>query len=30
MKSLLTSLFQREEHYLSLAKTGEGRFYDAR
>jgi hypothetical protein len=28
-KSLLTSLFQREELFPSLAKRGKGRFYDS-
>ncbi|MEW6417980.1 MAG: hypothetical protein AB1480_07650, partial [Nitrospirota bacterium] len=28
IKSLLTSLCQREDLYPSLAKRGEGRFYD--
>jgi len=28
IKSLLTSLCQREEFYPSLAKRGEGRFYN--
>jgi len=28
IKSLLTSLYQREDLYPSLAKRGKGRFYD--
>jgi hypothetical protein len=28
LKSLLTSLFQREEYIPSLAKRGEGRFFE--